>query len=86
VCRCEDVPLARAVAAAAVHGQSARAIKVGCRAGMGPCQGRICGPALQALATGDPTRAMDAPVVQVPVKPVATATIVDAPPADGPAV
>ncbi|MBL9076900.1 MAG: FAD-dependent oxidoreductase [Planctomycetes bacterium] len=80
VCRCEDVPLQRAQAAAAVHGGSARAIKVGCRAGMGPCQARICGPSLQALATGAADRVMDLPVVQVPVKPVGAATIVDAPP------
>lgn len=79
VCRCEDVTLARASAAAAYHGPSQRAIKVGCRAGMGPCQARICGPSLQALATGDPNRTMDVPVVQVPLKPVRTDTIVHAP-------
>jgi thioredoxin reductase len=79
VCRCEDVPLARARDAAALHGDSLRAIKVGCRAGMGPCQARICGPSLQALATGDGARAMDVPVVQVPLKVVRTATILDAP-------
>ncbi|MCA8950663.1 MAG: (2Fe-2S)-binding protein, partial [Planctomycetes bacterium] len=79
VCRCEDVTLAEARAAAELHGRSLRAIKVGCRAGMGPCQARICGPSLQALAGGEPGRAMDRPVVQVPVKPVRTATIVDAP-------
>ncbi|HEX5053620.1 MAG TPA: FAD-dependent oxidoreductase [Planctomycetota bacterium] len=79
VCRCEDVPLQRARQAAALHGSSLRAIKVGCRAGMGPCQARICGPSLQALATGRPV-AMDVPVVQVPVKPVCSATIVSAPP------
>ncbi len=79
VCRCEDVPLARAQAAAALHGDSLRAIKVGCRAGMGPCQARICGPSLQALACGQHYRAMDLPVVQVPLKVVRSATIVDAP-------
>lgn len=79
VCRCEDVSLATARAAAALHGTSAKAIKVGCRAGMGPCQGRICAPSLQALATGDGTVVMDAPAVQVPWKPVRTRTIVDAP-------
>jgi hypothetical protein len=57
-----------------------RAIKVGCRAGMGPCQARICGPSLQALAGREPSRAMDLPVVQVPLKVVRSATIVDAPP------
>jgi thioredoxin reductase len=80
VCRCEDVSLATAQAAATCHGDSLRAIKVGCRAGMGPCQGRICGPSLQALACGDQRRECDLPVVQVPLKPVRTATIVAAPP------
>lgn len=79
VCRCEDVTLATARAAAALHGDSLRAIKVGCRAGMGPCQARICGPSLQALASGDGTRAMDLPVVQVPLKAVRTRTILEAP-------
>ncbi len=79
VCRCEDVPLHRARDAAALHGGSHRAIKLGCRAGMGPCQARICGPSLQALACGRPAQIMDLPVVQVPVKPVRTSTIVDAP-------
>jgi thioredoxin reductase len=73
VCRCEDVTAAEARAAAELHGASARAIKVGCRAGMGPCQARICGPNLQALvAPGSP---MDRPVVQVPLKPVRTSTL-----------
>lgn len=79
VCRCEDVPLARAQQAAALHGGSLRAIKVGCRAGMGPCQARICGPSLQALACGTPGQPMDLPVAQVPVKVVRSETIRSAP-------
>lgn len=79
VCRCEDVPLATAQAAAALHGGSLRGIKVGCRAGMGPCQARICGPSLQALAGREPSRTMDLPVVQVPLKAVRSETILDAP-------
>lgn len=79
VCRCEDVTLQEARAAAALHGHSMRAIKIGCRAGMGPCQARICGPSLQALACGRPEALMDVPVIQVPCKPVRSDTIVDAP-------
>lgn len=79
VCRCEDVTRLRAQEAAEFHGDSMRAIKLGCRAGMGPCQARICGPSLQAMATGDGRRAMDAPVVQVPLKAVRAETILDAP-------
>jgi D-hydroxyproline dehydrogenase subunit alpha len=80
VCRCEDVTLQRARDAASLHGESLRAIKLGCRAGMGPCQARICGPMLQALANARPGQPMDAPVVRLPVKPVAVATILQAPP------
>jgi NADPH-dependent 2,4-dienoyl-CoA reductase/sulfur reductase-like enzyme len=44
VCRCEDVPLSRL----ALHA-SWRSAKLHTRCGMGPCQGRICGPALAFL-------------------------------------
>jgi D-hydroxyproline dehydrogenase subunit alpha len=44
VCRCEDVPHRRL----AVH-KSWRAAKLETRCGMGPCQGRICGPATEFL-------------------------------------
>jgi NADPH-dependent 2,4-dienoyl-CoA reductase/sulfur reductase-like enzyme len=44
VCRCEDVPFAALEACS-----SAREGKLATRAGMGPCQGRVCGPALEFL-------------------------------------
>ena len=44
VCRCEDVPLG----AINRHG-TMRAAKLFTRAGMGPCQGRVCGAALEFL-------------------------------------
>jgi NADPH-dependent 2,4-dienoyl-CoA reductase/sulfur reductase-like enzyme len=44
VCRCEDVTLARLQSM-----NSWRAAKLHTRCGMGPCQGRICGPATQFL-------------------------------------
>ena len=44
VCRCEDVPFAR------LQGRASwTEAKLQTRCGMGPCQGRICGPAVQAL-------------------------------------
>lgn len=82
VCRCEDITRQRAAQAAQLHGATMRAIKLGCRAGMGPCQARICGPSLQTLANhqrGAAAWAMDLPVVQVPLKPVRSATILEAP-------
>lgn len=44
VCRCEDVPLG-----ALRPEWTARQAKLYTRAGMGPCQGRICGAALECL-------------------------------------
>jgi NADPH-dependent 2,4-dienoyl-CoA reductase/sulfur reductase-like enzyme len=44
VCRCEDVPLERLRA----HG-GWRGAKLQTRCGMGPCQGRVCGPAVEFL-------------------------------------
>jgi NADPH-dependent 2,4-dienoyl-CoA reductase/sulfur reductase-like enzyme len=44
VCRCEDVTLARLEGAS-----SWREAKLHTRCGMGPCQGRVCGPAVEFL-------------------------------------
>ncbi len=65
VCRCEDVRLA-AIAAA----ESAREAKLATRAGMGPCQGRVCGPALEFLF------GWDSDSVRPPVKPAALGNLV----------
>jgi NADPH-dependent 2,4-dienoyl-CoA reductase/sulfur reductase-like enzyme len=49
VCRCEDVPYSRLM-----EQQSWRAAKLQTRCGMGPCQGRVCGPATQFLFQWNP--------------------------------
>jgi NADPH-dependent 2,4-dienoyl-CoA reductase/sulfur reductase-like enzyme len=49
VCRCEDVPHARLR-----EHTSWRAAKLHTRCGMGPCQGRVCGPAVQFLFKWNP--------------------------------
>ncbi|CAM4225626.1 FAD/NAD(P)-binding oxidoreductase [Nocardiopsis rhodophaea] len=53
VCRCEEVPVADIDAACAVTGaggpRSLRSLKLTTRAGLGPCQGRVCGTALTEL-------------------------------------
>jgi D-hydroxyproline dehydrogenase subunit alpha len=49
VCRCEDVSFSRL----RQHG-SWRAAKLQTRCGMGPCQGRVCGPATQFLFHWNP--------------------------------
>jgi NADPH-dependent 2,4-dienoyl-CoA reductase/sulfur reductase-like enzyme len=65
VCRCEDVPLGKIDPA-----WSARQSKLYTRAGMGPCQGRVCGPALELL------RGWDEPdTVRAPLEPATLATL-----------
>lgn len=49
VCRCEDVPYSRLQS----H-TSWRAAKLQTRCGMGPCQGRVCGPATEFLFNWNP--------------------------------
>lgn len=78
VCRCEDVRLDQLRTTAAAFGSDLRSLKMGSRAGMGPCQGRICQPGIWALAQRrlagcEPV--MPCPVVQVPIKPVSVATM-----------
>lgn len=61
VCRCEDVPLG------VLHPSwTMRQAKLYSRAGMGPCQGRVCGAALQALY-GWPPDTVRPPLVPAPV-------------------
>jgi NADPH-dependent 2,4-dienoyl-CoA reductase/sulfur reductase-like enzyme len=56
VCRCEDVPFAALRA-----GWSAREAKLATRAGMGPCQGRVCGPILRRCSAPLPIRSASRP-------------------------
>jgi hypothetical protein len=44
VCRCEDVPFGRIK-----QHHSWRSAKLQTRCGMGPCQGRVCGAAVEFL-------------------------------------
>ena len=73
ICRCEDVRL-DALAAARVHGQSANALKLVTRCGMGLCQGRNCEPSLLRLLCGpdDPGFA-----ARFPARPVAISDLLD---------
>jgi hypothetical protein len=64
VCRCEDVPWS-----SIDPDQEMRQAKLYHRVGMGPCQGRICGPALERLCDWEPDS------VRPPLKPVTAATL-----------
>jgi len=65
VCRCEDVPYGRIAACAGL-----REAKLSTRAGMGPCQGRVCGPALAFLF------GWESDTVRPPVKPATLGNLV----------
>ncbi|MFD5428183.1 NAD(P)/FAD-dependent oxidoreductase [Streptomyces sp. NPDC127084] len=55
VCRCEEVPAGLIKEAAGELGaHDARTVKLLTRAGMGWCQGRVCGPAVNWLTGEDP--------------------------------
>jgi D-hydroxyproline dehydrogenase subunit alpha len=62
VCRCEDVPFGRLD-----PGWTARQAKLYTRAGMGPCQGRICGPALEHLFGWDEPTSFRPPLAPLPL-------------------
>jgi len=64
VCRCEDVSYSRLR-----QHSSWRAAKLHTRCGMGPCQGRVCGPATQFLFKWNPDS------VRPPVFPVRVETL-----------
>ncbi|HYF09200.1 MAG TPA: NAD(P)/FAD-dependent oxidoreductase [Acetobacteraceae bacterium] len=73
LCRCEEVT-AGAVRPAVAHGATgANQLKAYLRAGMGPCQGRVCGPAVHAViadARGVPPERVEALRTRFPTKPV----------------
>jgi NADPH-dependent 2,4-dienoyl-CoA reductase/sulfur reductase-like enzyme len=69
VCRCEDVTAGELKAtAAATEARGLRSLKLSTRAGLGPCQGRVCGHTVEELlhrSTGgllDPGRTSARPV------------------------
>ena len=51
VCRCEDVTCAEIQAALAAGATGLNQIKSWTRCGMGPCQGRVCGDTVAAIAS-----------------------------------
>jgi bacterioferritin-associated ferredoxin len=60
VCRCEDVTWQQVTDVIADGIADVRAIKGQVRCGMGWCQGRICGPALQLATAARAGRPVDA--------------------------
>jgi len=73
LCRCEEVTAGRVRAAAALGAQGPNQLKAFLRAGMGACQGRVCGPLVHAMVAAerglDPAT-MDGLRTRFPSKPV----------------
>jgi hypothetical protein len=69
ICRCEDVRYSRLQQCG-----SWRAAKLHTRCGMGPCQGRVCGPATQFLFGWNP-ESVRPPVFPARVESLAASSI-----------
>jgi len=77
ICRCEEVTLAEIEAGFDCGAQSVGAVKRATRAGMGPCQGRYCGPLLAALAASRRALPLDEAAHWAPRPPVKPMRISD---------
>jgi NADPH-dependent 2,4-dienoyl-CoA reductase/sulfur reductase-like enzyme len=78
VCRCEEVTVAQLREAARLGGEDPNRAKVFTRCGMGPCQGRMCGPTVASLLareTGQPVEAVGTYRIRVPVRPIPLMTL-----------
>lgn len=73
VCRCEELTLTEVIDGVEVGGGDMRTLKVMTRLGMGPCQGRMCWPAMSRLVAARNGRTIEeiGPTsVRPPIKPV----------------
>ncbi len=73
VCRCENLTVGDLRKAVSEGGRELNEIKVMTRSGMGPCQGRMCGPALAEVLAAELDRSPAAAGrlnIRPPVKPV----------------
>jgi bacterioferritin-associated ferredoxin len=80
VCRCEEVTAGRIRAAARLGAQGPNQLKAFTRCGMGPCQGRICGPTVAGVIAD----ALQKPIAEIgtwrpraPYKPVTLGALAD---------
>lgn len=70
VCRCEEVRRAEVEAAIAAGAGTVPLVKSLTRCGMGPCQGRVCLPALEQLVTAATGRPPEPATARAPLVPV----------------
>lgn len=73
VCRCEEVTVGRVVSEIRNGARNLHEVKTSCRAGMGPCQGRLCMPTISRMlvrATAMTLAEIGYPRPRPPVKPL----------------
>jgi NAD(P)H-nitrite reductase large subunit len=74
ICRCENVPAGRITGAIGAENDfTLRGVKIHTRAGMGPCQGRMCGclvARLIASKAGAPLNSVHPDTPRIPIKPI----------------
>ena len=78
LCRCEDVTRAQVDSAIVDGAREAAQVKLWTRAGMGPCQGRMCHPSIVtalARATGKTIAEIGPYGVRAPIKPLDVETL-----------
>jgi NAD(P)H-nitrite reductase large subunit len=82
VCRCEEVTAQDILAAVAIGATGPNQLKAYRRAGMGPCQGRLCGltvTELMAQARGKTPQQIGYYRLRAPVKPITLAELASVP-------
>ena len=79
-CRCEEVSVGKVRRATQLGAQGPNQLKAFTRCGMGPCQGRICGPVVAAIAAdvlGKPIGEIGTYRPRAPFKPITVGTLAD---------
>jgi bacterioferritin-associated ferredoxin len=80
LCRCEEVTVGQVRRAIAEGATTVSAIRMLTRAGMGRCQGRMCGPPVAELLAGElgqPVEAVGQATPRPPVVPIPLAGLLD---------
>jgi NADPH-dependent 2,4-dienoyl-CoA reductase/sulfur reductase-like enzyme len=83
VCRCEEVTAGQIRRAVRLGAQGPNQVKAFIRCGMGPCQGRLCGPVASAViarARGMPVDEVGAFRPRAPYKPITLGALAGTPP------
>ena len=74
ICRCESIPAGRIKSAIGADNDfTLRGTKIRTRAGMGPCQGRMCGTVIARLIaekTGLSLESVEFDTPRLPIKPI----------------